>query len=300
MYRWLALFFVLFLASCSSNPLPENCEIRHDDVCYQDAKAACAAAGCPENCTILRSYPGQVECAQEAAKPAESTPSKTVLFILSGHTELGDTGKKTGYFLGEVAHPWHVLTTGGVAVEFASPKGGPVVADPKSVKLDDPINKAFVDNEEIQKALESTLAATDIDPTRYAGIYFAGGHGAMWDFPDNESLSTSAAKIYESGGLVAAVCHGPAGLVNIKLSDGSYLVAGKKVAAFTNSEEEAVKLTETVPFLLATKLEERGAVHVPAADFQEQVVVDQRLITGQNPASATGAGEAMLNALRDR
>ncbi len=270
------------------------------------AKDACAAAGCEDDCIILESYPGQVECTKNATEPGDDAdksvsnkPQKHVLFVVSGHTELGDTGKKTGYFLSEVTHPWHVITEAGFTVDFVSPKGGAVEMDPKSNKLDDPINKQFMDDPKNVEALATTMSPGDIDPSMYSAIYFAGGHGAMWDFPNNAQLADAAAKIYEAGGVVAAVCHGPAGLVNIKLSNGEYLVKGKKVAAFTNSEEAAVELTDTVPFLLETKLVERGATHVPAADFQEQVVVDQRLVTGQNPASATGAGKAIVELLNN-
>ena len=116
----------------------------------------------------------------------------------------------------------------------------------------------------------------------------------MWDFPDNTDLAAIGARVYERGGVVAAVCHGPAGLVNLTLSDGRYLVAGKDISAFTNDEERAVGLYDTVPFLLADALQARGARHVPAPNFQAQVVVSGRLVTGQNPASAKGIAEAML------
>jgi putative intracellular protease/amidase len=121
----------------------------------------------------------------------------------------------------------------------------------------------------------------------------------MWDFPDDEAVHKTARGMYEAGAPVGAVCHGPAALVNVKLSDGSYLVAGKEVSAFTNDEEEKVGLTKVVPFLLATKLEERGAKHLPAPDFEKQVVVSGRLVTGQNPASAAGVAEKMVEILKD-
>lgn len=293
------LALTALLVGCSTNSkLPENCEIRVDGQCFQEAAPACAAAGCPDDCIILESYPGQVQCGDKAAttEQPQGAAEAVVLFVVSGHTQLGNTGKKTGYFLSEVAHPWHVLTQAGYAVEFVSPAGGKVEMDPKSRDLDDPINQQFVSSDDA-KALEATMSPSDVEPLRYKAIYYAGGHGAMWDFPDATSLSAAAASIYDNGGIVAAVCHGPAGLVNIKLSSGQYLVAGKRVAAFTNAEEAAVGLTDEVPFLLADKLEERGAIHVPAADFQEQVVVDERLVTGQNPASAAAAGEAIVQLL---
>ncbi len=120
----------------------------------------------------------------------------------------------------------------------------------------------------------------------------------MWDFPDDAAVQKMAGEIYEAGSPVGAVCHGPAALVNVKLPDGTFLVSGKEVAAFTNSEEEKVGLTKVVPFLLATKLEQRGAKHVAAPDFEKNVVASGRLVTGQNPASATGVAERMVEILK--
>lgn len=298
----LYVIFALMTFGCAGKTVTENCEITHEGQCYSEAKSACAAAGCPDDCVLLETYPAQVSCETKTAdatvnpdQPVSST--KPVLFVVSGHTELGDTGKKTGYFLSEVAHPWHVLTQAGVGIEFVSPSGGAVEIDPKSNDLEDPINVEFLASPDA-KVLNNTMKPSEVNPADFSAIFYAGGHGAMWDFPNNAELARAAATIYENGGVVAAVCHGPAGLVDIKLSDGSYLVAGKKLAAFTNAEEDAVELTSVVPFLLANKLTERGAIHVPAKNFEAHVVVDERLVTGQNPASATGVGEKILELIR--
>ena len=146
--------------------------------------------------------------------------------------------------------------------------------------------------------VKDTLSPQEIDPSEYSAVFFAGGHGVMWDLPNDRELAQITAAIYERNGIVGAVCHGPAGLVNVRLSDGSYLVAGKTLAAFTNEEEEAVELTEQMPFLLETKLIERGARHTEADNFQPHVVKSDRLITGQNPASATGVAEQMVELLQ--
>ncbi len=302
MFKYLFTFIALFIVGCAStSSLPENCEIRVDGQCYMTQEAACTAAGCPDHCTLLETYPSQVQCNQDAATmpdPSQTVAyAKPVLFVVSGHTALGDTGEKTGYFLSEVSHPWHVLKNAGIGVAFVSPAGGAVEMDPKSHDLEDPINVQFLASDEA-KFLTSTLKPEDVDPSQFSAIFYAGGHGAMWDFPGNEKLANLAATIYENDGVVAAVCHGPAGLIDIKLADGSYLVAGKKVAAFTNEEEEAVKLTGTVPFLLATKLKERGAIHVPGKNWEANVVVDQRLVTGQNPASASQVGEELVELIK--
>jgi putative intracellular protease/amidase len=177
-----------------------------------------------------------------------------------------------------------------------SPKGGRNPMD--GVDLDDPIQREFLDV--FGETGPDTVASDQVDPNEYDVVFYVGGHGAMWDLPDDQPLSSAAAAIYEHGGVVGAVCHGPAGLVNIKLSDDSYLVAGRELSAFTDAEEDAVGLSDVVPFLLASKLQERGAVHKPAPNFVAQVVADGRLITGQNPASATGVAEGVVSVLANR
>ncbi len=224
--------------------------------------------------------------------------SQKVLIVLTSHDTLGDTGKETGFYLPEVTHPLHAFTKAGLTVDFVSPKGGkaPMVG----VDLEDPLNKAFLDDSEQVARVENTLNPAQIDPAEYGAIFYAGGHGTMWDFVDNQELAAIAAAIYEAGGVVGAVCHGPAALVNLKLSDGSYLVANKTVAAFTNEEEAAVGLTDIVPFLLEAKLIERGANFTKVANFQVCVVECDRLVTGQNPASAAGVGEKMVELVKNK
>lgn len=220
---------------------------------------------------------------------------KKVLIVLTSHDTLGNTDKETGFYLPEVTHPYEVFVRAGFMIDFVSPKGGK--APMTGIDLQDPLNKAFLDNPDKVAQVENTLNPTQVDPTQYDAIFYAGGHGTMWDFPDNQQLAHIAAAIYEQGGVVGAVCHGPAGLVNIKLANGKYLIAGKTVAAFTNQEEAAVELTEVVPFLLESKLIERGAEFSKAPNFRSHVVVSDRLVTGQNPASAAGVGERMAQLL---
>jgi putative intracellular protease/amidase len=223
-----------------------------------------------------------------------STTTRT-LIVLTSHDQLGTTGKPTGAYLSEISHVYDVLRKRGIEIDFASPKGGQVPLD--GVDRKDPVNAAFLDEATVTKQLATTLRPDQVDPTRYGALFFAGGHGTMWDLPDDPKLPQIAGAIYDRGGVVAAVCHGPAGLVNVKLASGAYLVAGKKLAAFTNDEESAVGLTEVVPFSLADKLVERGAIHAPAANWQTNVVVTERLVTGQNPQSAKAVGEAMVGLL---
>lgn len=218
---------------------------------------------------------------------------KRILFVVTSHDKKGSTGQPTGYYLAEVSHPWDVLYSAGYEVDFVSPKGGKAPVD--GFNLEDSINRKFWENETYRHKVENTMKPGEVDPSRYVAIFFAGGHGTMWDFPDNQKIAEIAREIYESNGVVSAVCHGPAGLVNIKLANGSYLVEGKKINAFTNEEEFAVKLEKVVPFLLENKLIERGAIFEKSGLWQKHVTVDHRVVTGQNPASAHGVGEATLN-----
>ena len=233
-------------------------------------------------------------CSNKATTEIENSKKmkEKILFVLTSHGEKGSTGQATGYYLAEVAHPWEVLHKAGYEIDFVSPKGGESPVD--GFDLGDPINKKFWEDKTYHHKIENSFTPAQINPNDYVAIHFAGGHGTMWDFPDNSAIAEIAAKIYENNGYVSAVCHGPAGLVNIKLSNGKYLVDGKKVNAFTNEEEEAVGLTKVVPFLLESKLIERGAVFEKSDLWQTHVVVDQRLITGQNPASAQKVGESLL------
>lgn len=224
--------------------------------------------------------------------------AKKILFVVTSHNQKGSTGEPTGYYLGEVSHPWDVLHEAGYEIDFVSPQGGKAPVD--GFDLKDPINRKFWEKKEYHAKVEATKRPDQVHPEDYAAIFFAGGHGAMWDLADNREIAAIAAKIYENQGIVSAVCHGPAGLVNVRMSDGSYLVTGKKVNAFTNEEEEAVGLTKVVPFLLEDKLKERGVRFEKTGLWQSHVTVDGRLITGQNPASAHGVGEAVKKALEGK
>jgi len=232
--------------------------------------------------------------AQSQTKKSKNMKNK-ILFVVTSHDKKGDTGENTGYYLGEVSHPWEVLHKAGYEIDFVSPKGGTPPVD--GFDLKDSVNKEFWESKDKSK-IDNSLKPSQVNPNDYSTIFYAGGHGAMWDFADNTELSTIASKIYENGGIVAAVCHGPAGLVNIKLNDGKYLVDGKKINAFTNEEETEVKLTNVVPFLLEDKLKERGAKFEKSGLWQNHVVRDQRVITGQNPQSAKSVGEAILKELK--
>jgi putative intracellular protease/amidase len=222
--------------------------------------------------------------------------TKKILIGLTSHGDLGGL-RPTGYYLREVAHPWRVFTDAGYTVDLASTEGGEPPVD--GIDLSDPVQTAFTNDPDMQRKVRNTARFADVETADYDGVLFAGGHGTMWDFPHDQGLAGAVRSIYEEGGVVAAVCHGPAALVGVTLSDGRPLVEGKQVSAFTDAEEAAVGLTDVVPFLLQTRLEELGAKHSGAANFEAHVISDGRLVTGQNPASAAGVAEAMVAVLKD-
>ena len=223
--------------------------------------------------------------------------TKKALIVVTSHDELGTTGRKTGWYLPEVTHSYFQLKKSGIEVDFMSPKGGKPPMDENSPDLSDEYNQKFLSDKTLMARMDSTFSPDTVDVEGYDAIIYAGGHGTMWDFPENEKLSEVAATIYERGGVVAAICHGPAGLVNIRLSSGKYLVDGKKVATFTNSEEDEAGLIGEVPFLLESKLRDRGAMIQLAPNWNENVAVDERLVTGQNPASASKVGAEVVKLL---
>lgn len=242
----------------------------------------------------------------QSGKLAPSGARPAVLLVLTNHgqmggqmgDQLGDTGEPTGFYLGEAAHPWHVFNDAGWIVVLASPRGGDAPIDPRSLEGADAQSEAFLkkfaEDGPGGMVVPGTATLSNMRASAFEAIFFAGGHGTMWDFPEGEGVRETAEGVYRSGGVVAAVCHGPAALVNLRGKGGRPLVAGRRVTGFTNAEEDAVGLTGAMPFLLETRLRELGAEFAGAGNFEENVVVDGRLITGQNPASARGAAEAVV------
>ena len=223
---------------------------------------------------------------------------KKILCVVTSNNVKGATGIPTGFWLSELTHPLEKFTAAGIAFELASIKGGKPPIDGASLDFNDAINKKCWGDADFQAKLAVTIKLDDVNPADFDAIFFAGGHGVMWDFADSAAIDKVTREIYEHGGIVAAVCHGPAALVNVKLSDGKYLVDGKNLTSFTNGEESAVQATDIVPFLLETELKNHGAIHHAAANWSNHVVEDGRLITGQNPASAASVGEAVVKSMR--
>lgn len=237
-------------------------------------------------------------CNTGLAKDKTDLP-KRALLVVTSHSAIPGSNEKTGYYLPEVTHPYLALISKGFKVDIASPSGGEAPMDPKSNDLSDPENKLFMETKAYAGQLKNTLKLSQVKSQTYSAIIFAGGHGTMWDFPDNKDIQRIASAIYDRGGVVAAVCHGPAALVNVKAANGQYLVSGKAITSFTNEEESEAKMTEHMPFLLENKLVERGAKFEKAPNWQEKVVVSQRVVTGQNPASAKQLGEEVAKLLTE-
>ncbi|MTI32769.1 nuclear transport factor 2 family protein [Xanthovirga aplysinae] len=220
---------------------------------------------------------------------------KRVLFVLTSHEKMGDTDRKTGLHLGEVSHVYKPIHDAGYEIDFVSPKGGKTRMYGKD--MNDSLNLWFVQNPTAYYRFTHVITPDQIDPKKYAAIYYVGGHGTMWDLPNHTTLNKITSQIYENNGVVAAVCHGPSGLVNVELSNGENLVKGKRLTSFTDNEERATKQDKVVPFLLESTLKKRGALFSGADNWKENVIVDERLITGQNPASAYKLAKEMIRVL---
>ena len=222
-----------------------------------------------------------------------------ILMVLTSHDRLGDTGKKTGFWLEEFAAPYYVLKEAGHRITLASPAGGQPPLDPKSNEPDAQTDatRRFQDDAEAVAALAETERLADVEPERFDAVFFPGGHGPMWDLAEDPDVKRLIEALVEAGKPVAAVCHGPAVFRQAVGPDGKPLVKGRQVTGFTNAEEDAVGLTQVVPFLLEDLLREQGADFSKAKAFEPHVVRDELLITGQNPASSAPAAEALLEAL---
>ncbi|WP_405405835.1 type 1 glutamine amidotransferase domain-containing protein [Paracoccus sp. Ld10] len=220
------------------------------------------------------------------------------LFILTSHDKLGDTGKPTGFYWEELAAPYWILSDAGWQIELASIQGGKPPADPSSAEGDavtDDVRRLLADDA-IMNKLENTTKVDDVEVSGCDIVYLPGGHGTMWDLPASKALGDLLGAAFDKGAVVGAVCHGPAGLLSAKLSSGNPLVHGRRVAGFTNSEEDAVGLSDVVPFLLEDELKARGGKHQKGPDWQPFAVADGKLVTGQNPASSAEVARLMLAA----
>ena len=224
-----------------------------------------------------------------------------ILMVLTSHDQLGDTGKKTGFWLEEFAAPYFILKDAGAEITLASPHGGQPPLDPKS---DEPGSQTaathrFKQDKDAQAALASTRKLAELAPQDYDAVFYPGGHGPLWDLAENVHSIALIETLYAAGKPVCAVCHAPGVLRHAKLPNGTPLVKGKLVTGFTNTEEEAVSLTKVVPFLVESELVRLGGLYSKAADWHAHVVRDGNLITGQNPASSEDVAKILLQQLAE-
>ena len=223
-----------------------------------------------------------------------------ILIVLTSHDQLGDTEKKTGFWLEEFAAPYYVLEDAGAAITLASPMGGQPPLDPAS-ELPENLTEStrrFRTDKGAQAQLAATKKLADVSADDFNAVFYPGGHGPMWDLPDSATSIALIEAFVKADKPVGAVCHAPAALVNVRGNDGAYLIQGKRVTGFTNAEEAAVGLTAVVPFLLEDRLKERGGVYRNSASWASYVQVDGKLVTGQNPASSGPVAKELLNLLR--
>ena len=219
-----------------------------------------------------------------------------VLIVLTSHSELGNTGKKTGFWIEEFAAPYYTLKDAGANITLASPKGGQPPIDPKSAEPESQTDatRRFENDKELQQLLANTKILSEVSADDFDAVFFPGGHGPLWDLSSDVNSIALIEDFWKANKPVAAVCHAPAVLLNAKDEQGEPLVKGKNVTGFTNTEEDAVQLTDVVPFLLEDELKRNGGNYSKKEDWASYVVQDGLLITGQNPASSEAAAEKLL------
>jgi putative intracellular protease/amidase len=228
-----------------------------------------------------------------------------ILMVLTSHDRLGNTEKKTGFWLEEFAAPYYVFKDAGAEISVASPLGGQPPLDPKSdeVAAQTDATRRFKKDDSAVRVLANTIKLRDVAASDFDAVFFPGGHGPLWDLAENASSISLIEEMIRSGKPVAAVCHAPAVFLHAKRADGEYVVEGKNVTGFTNTEEQASGLTDVVPFLVEEMLKKNGGKYSKAPDWQSHVVTDGLLITGQNPASSQATAAALaakLSALASR
>lgn len=225
-----------------------------------------------------------------------------ILMVLTSHDQLGDTGKKTGFWLEEFAAPYYVFKDAGAELTLASPKGGQPPLDPKSDAADSQTDatRRFKADQAAQSALANTQKLAGISGDGYDAVFYPGGHGPLWDLAEDPASIALIESMARAGKTVSAVCHAPGVLRHVHSKDGSPLVKGRKVTGFANTEEEAAQLTKVVPFLVEDMLVKHGGIYSKGADWQPHVVVDGKLITGQNPASSESVAHEVLKQLKAR
>lgn len=232
-------------------------------------------------------------------KSENEKPMKKILFVVTSHDKLGDTDEKTGFWIEEFAAPYYVLADQGIQIDIASPLGGQPPVDPRSLdpSVATDATKRFDKDTTLPEKLKHTLKLSEVDQKEYDAIFYPGGHGLLWDLVENKNSITLIASFYSNNKPVAFVCHAPAVLKNVKTKNGDFLVKGKKVTGFSNTEEEAIGLTKIVPVLLEDILKINGAIYSKLENWKPYAIEDGLLITGQNPASSVLVAEKLLEQL---
>ncbi len=225
-----------------------------------------------------------------------------ILMVLTSHDKLGDTGKKTGFWLEEFAAPYYVFKDAGAQLTLASPMGGQPPLDPKSddASAQTDATRRFKDDAGAQVELAHTVKLSDVDAENFDAVFYPGGHGPLWDLANSKDSVALIEAMFATGKPIAAVCHAPGVLRNVKTSAGMSVLKDRNVAGFSNSEEKAAGLTDVVPFLVEDMLKEKGGHYTQMPDWKPYIVEDGLLITGQNPASSEPAAKALLLMLHNR
>lgn len=227
--------------------------------------------------------------------------SKKILFITTSHNELGNTGRKTGVWLEELAAPYYIFKDAGADLTIASPGGGPVPIDPKSqsILVATQRTKRFLKDAEAMDFLSHSFRLEEVDAACFDAVFLPGGHGPLWDIADNGIVKQLLESFNKENKPIASLCHGVVGLLSLQDDKGEILVKGKKITGFSNSEEESAGLSNVVPFLLESKLLSLGALYSKGTDYVSYVVADSNIITGQNPASSEDAAKLMVAMVRN-
>lgn len=224
---------------------------------------------------------------------------KKVLIVLTNVAKYEKYDIPTGLWLGELVHFYDEIKKHGIDADFVSPKGGYVPIDPYSMKFADKVDYQWYQNSEfVHQALAETKSPSEINPSDYFAIYYTGGHGVVFDFPDNKDIQNIAMNIYNAGGYVSAVCHGVVGVLNLKITDNEYLIKNKCVTGFTNTEEWLSRKRNKVPFSTEDELKKRGAKYIKKRFFKSYAVIDGRIITGQNPWSPRAVAQLLVKAVQ--
>lgn len=243
---------------------------------------------------------GSILTLSSVATFAQDGKKVKILFVLTSHDQLGNTGKKTGFWIEEFAAPYYFFTDKNFEVTIATPRGGQAPIDPKSNEPDfqTDATKRYFNDAVAQRLLSNTVKLSSVSQKDFAAVFYPGGHGPMWDLAHDKNSISLIKSFYTHNKPIAFVCHGSAALVNVKLNNGEYLIAGKNLTSFCNTEEEAVQLTKVVPFSLEDKLKSRGAMYKKGSDWSSYVLEDGLLLTGQNPQSSNEVAQKLFEKIK--